>query len=169
VPEANVGVVIMTNALSTLYYPLYYHTLDELLNVENKKNWNDELLKIILNSEKRKMEQIRNLEEKRVLNTNPSLPLEKYAGYYGGNVYDSVIVAVNNNQLELQFGRSPEFFTELKHWHYDTYQIEFKAFPSLPKGYITFETDRNGNVSGMEIFLDNPDFDFTELDLKKLH
>jgi len=168
VPEANVGVVIMTNALSTLYYPLYYHTLDELLNVENKKNWNDELLKIIRNSEKRKMDQIRNLEEKRVLNTNPSLPLEKYAGSYGGNVYDSVFVAVNNNQLELQFGRSPEFFTELKHWHYDTYQIEFKAFPSLPKGYVTFETDRNGNVSGMEIFLDNPDFDFTELDLKKL-
>jgi len=169
VPEANVGVVIMTNALSTLYYPLYYHTLDELLNVEKKRNWNDELLQMIQKNEERKKEQLQAEEAKRVLNTKPSLPLDHYAGIFGGKIYDTISVTLNNNQLELQFARSPQFFAILKHWHYDTFQIEFEAFPSLPKGYVTFEMDRKGHVSGIEIFLDNPDFDFTEFDLQKLN
>lgn len=168
VPEANLGFVIMTNALSTLYYPLYYHTLDELLGVEKKRNWNDDLLKVIRRNEERQKEQIKSQEAKRVLNTKPSLSLDQYAGIYGGKVYDTVKIAVKNNILELQFGRSPDFFAHLEHWQYETFQIEFKAFPSLPKGYVTFEINRNGEVSEMEIFLDNPDFDFTELDLKKL-
>jgi len=169
VPEANVGVVIMTNALSSLYYPLYYHTLDELLNVEVKQNWNDELRQRIQKNEARQKEYIKAQEDKRVLNTTPSLPLDQYAGIFGGNIYDTISISLNNKQLELQFARSPQFFATLNHWHYNTFQIEFKAFPSLPKGYVTFEIDRRGNITGIEIFLDNPDFDFTEFDLLKLN
>ena len=68
----------------------------------------------------------------------------------------------------IAFGRTPLLNSELTHWQHDTYQIEFIALPSLPKGYVTFEISRNATVTGMEVFVDNPDFDFTELELKKL-
>ncbi len=47
IPEADLGFVIMTNSLSSMYYPLMYHTLDELLNVKEKNNWNDKFLTVI--------------------------------------------------------------------------------------------------------------------------
>ncbi|MDA3943561.1 MAG: serine hydrolase [Bacteroidetes bacterium] len=168
IPEADLGFVIMTNSLSSMYYPLMYHTLDELLHVAVKKNWNDNLLEIIKKNEEKSKENTAAWEAQRVLNTQPSLPKESYEGFYGSKIYDTVQIAQRNGELELQFGRSPLFTAILKHWHYDTYQIEFKAFPSLPKGYVSFDINRDAQITTMEIFVDNPDFDFTELDLKRL-
>lgn len=168
IPEADLGFVIMTNSLSSMYYPLMYHTLDELLGVEGKKNWNEIILANITKNEERSKEETAKLEAARELNTKPSLPAKAYVGYYGSEVYDTVEIKQEGENLHIQFGRSPSFNAELKHWQHDTYQIEFVAFPSLQKGYVSFDISRDAAVKSMEIFLDNPDFDFTELGLKRL-
>jgi len=168
IPEADLGFVIMTNSLSSMYYPLMYHTLDELLNVAEKTNWNDRLLTVITKNQEKSNEEIAKWEAKRTLNTMPSLSTEAYAGYYGSPIYDTVEIKQEDKNLVIEFGRSPLLTATLTHWQHDTYQIEFKALPSLPKGYVTFEISRNATVTAMEVYVDNPDFDFTELDLKRL-
>lgn len=168
IPEADLGFVIMTNSLSSMYYPLMYHTLDELLNVKDKNNWNDKFLTVITKNQEKAKEETAKWEEKRTPNTQPAFSNEAYVGYYSSPIYDTVEVKQEDEKLVLQFGRTPLLNSELKHWQHDTYQIEFKALPSLPKGYVTFEISRDATVTGMEIFVDNPDFDFTELELKKL-
>jgi len=168
IPEADLGFVIMTNSLSSMYYPLMYHTLDELLNVTEKTNWNDRLLTIITKNQEKSNEETAKWEAKRTLNTKPSLSAEAYAGYYGSPIYDTVEIKQEGKNLVIEFGRSPLLTATLTHWQHDTYQIEFKALPSLPKGYVSFEISRNATVTAMEVYVDNPDFDFTELDLKRL-
>jgi hypothetical protein len=37
----------------------------------------------------------------------------------------------------------------------------------LPKGKVTFELDAAGKPVELKVVVDNPDFDFTELELKR--
>lgn len=168
IPEENIGFVIVTNANSSLYYPMMYKTLDVLLNNPEEKDWSKMILERVkkneIASEKTKSETVaaRNKQSK------PSLEMDAYKGFYGCSLYDSLKVDNENGKLFLQFMRSPGLSGELNHWQYDTYEIEFKAFPSLPKGLVTFKLSRDGKIEGLEVFVDNPDFDFTEFEFKKL-
>ncbi|MDP3462439.1 MAG: serine hydrolase [Bacteroidales bacterium] len=168
IPEARIGFVIMTNALSSLYYPLMYKTLDVLLDNPVQEDWNIEILHLVKKSEEYAQNEKMSIDSNRVAGTVQSLNTTAYAGYYGCSVYDSIQVYQHKGELMLKFMRSPTFIGTLKHWHYDTYELVFKELPSLPRGFVTFTIDRNGKPSEMEIYLNNPDFDFREFDLKRL-
>ena len=168
IPEENIGFVILTNSLSSVYYPLMYKTLDVLLGNPNPKDWSSEILPLIQKGDSL----IRIDEQKALANRNqqslPSLPLDAYEGTYSCDIYDQVEVLSENGQLYFQMSKTADFQGPMSHWQYNTFKVEFPASPSLPSGFVTFQIDRNGKVTGMEIFIDNPDFDFTELDLMKV-
>ncbi len=168
IPEENIGFVIVTNANASLYFPMMYKTLDILLGNPEQKDWSKWMLDRIKKGEEAALKAKDEAEKLRNKITKPSLPLASYEGFYGCDLYDSVKVTNENGQLSLQFMRTEGLKGELNHWQYDTYQVEFKAFPSLPKGFVTFKLNRDGKVDEMEVFVDNPDFDFTEFKLKKL-
>jgi CubicO group peptidase (beta-lactamase class C family) len=168
IPEENIGFVIVTNANSTLYYPMMYKTLDVLLGNPVDKDWSKLILERVKKNEDYATKAKAEKEALRNINTKPSLDIDSYTGFYGCALYDSVQVYNENGKLALQFMRTASLKTGLTHWQYDTYEIEFKEFPSLPKGLVTFKLNRDGKVDEMEIFVDNPDFDFTEFKLRKL-
>jgi len=168
IPEENIGFVIVTNANASLYYPMMYKTLDVLLANTEKKDWSKLILERVKKNETDAQTVIKIAENKRNKESKPSLSIDSYTGYYGCKLYDSVHVYQENGKLALQFTRTAGLHSLLTHWQYDTYQLEFKSFPSLPKGFVTFKLNRNGKVDEMEIFVDNPDFDFTEFKLKKM-
>jgi CubicO group peptidase (beta-lactamase class C family) len=163
IPEQGLGFVILTNSLSNMYYPLMYKTLDILLDVSEQRDWSSEHLAQHRINEEKKKEERSIIAASRVKNTKPSLQLNEYEGFYGSKVYDSIQVYRKDGQLRLQMMKTPEFLAKLTHWHYDTFEMEFLTQPSLPRGFVTFELDRNGKPLQMKLFLDNPDFDFSEL------
>ncbi|PKP52663.1 MAG: serine hydrolase [Bacteroidetes bacterium HGW-Bacteroidetes-1] len=167
IPEKNIGFVILTNSLSSLYYPLMYQTLDVLLGNPVEKDWSKEILELMKKGEEMTKKHLEELSASRVKNTKPSLDLPEYSGIYSCDLYDSVKVFEEKGKFYAQFMQSPDFIGEMKHWHYDTFTIDFQALPSLPQGFVTFKLNRAGKVDSMEIFVDNPDFDFTEFDFKK--
>ncbi|MBS4058577.1 MAG: serine hydrolase [Bacteroidales bacterium] len=169
IPEANIGFVILTNALSNMYYPLMYKTLDMLLNKPEQHDWSAEMLAFMKGNEEREKAAKVKIDASRVPNTHPSLKPDDYTGYYTCPIYDSVRVYTEKGQLMMQFERSRSFKAVLTHWHYDTFTVEFKDLPSLPKGFVTFTLNLDAKAAEMSIFLDNPDFDFTELELKRLN
>lgn len=168
IPEANIGFVIMTNSLSSVYYPLMYQTLDILLDNEEKVNWNEIMLERIKNAEEYSKKQLNEIEESRHKGTKPSLSMSEYVGFYGCQLYDSVQVIETKDGLTINYLRSPLFVGKMKHWHHDTFRVKFEAAPSLPEGFVTFSLNREGKIDGLEVFVDNPDFDFTEFEFKKL-
>ena len=68
----------------------------------------------------------------------------------------------------MKFIPAPEFFTVLKHWEHNTFEIEFTSFPSLPKGKVKFIIDENSRITEMIVYVPNPDFDFKELEFIRL-
>ena len=167
VPEKKLGFVILTNKNSSLFLPLVYRTLDALLGGK-ETDWSqlflDNTKKVAENTALQKKEE----EKARALNTKPSLDLSAYAGKYDGELYGAATVELKNGELVLTFVPSPKFTATLKHWHYDTFTVQFKQFPSLPEGKVNFVINASGKVEEMRVNIPNPDFDFTELKFKKV-
>jgi len=166
VPEENLGFVILTNKNSSLYYPLIYKTLDVFLGGD-EKDWSQFMLELVEQGKERGKKAEKAREEERVKDTNPSLPLDSYTGIYGGELYGDATVDLSNDQLVVQLIPAKNFNGTLSHWHFDTWEIVFEDFPSLPPGTCTFVLDASGKVAEMKIDVPNPDFDFTELEFLK--
>lgn len=166
VPEENFGFIILTNCISALSSALEYTILDAFLN-STKKDWSQDYLKLVRAYEAKEKADELKLENDRIKNTRPSLPLEAYAGTYGGPMYGNVEVTVGNDGLNIRFVPTASYTGTLSHWHYDTFRIELQD-RNLPKGFVNFILDTGGKVSEMKIDIPNPDFDFSELELKKL-
>jgi hypothetical protein len=59
----------------------------------------------------------------------------------------------------------------LEHWQYDTFRVKWRegiSYP-FPKGSVTFTLYAQGKVDEMKIDVPNPDFDFKELEFKRVH
>jgi CubicO group peptidase (beta-lactamase class C family) len=166
IPEENLAFVILTNANSSMYYPLMYHILDILLYKEDT-NWNN------LFHQFQQMQDIRAKEEKeeelqnRPKNTKASLELEEYTGNYYSDVYGTAKISIKNKKLYFEMMATAIFESSLEHLYHNTFQIQFEQVPSLPEGSINFLIGANAKVYEMQVNVPNPDFDFTELEFVK--
>ncbi len=161
VPEENLGFVILTNTNTGITSPLMYKTLDLFLSNDDT-DWS----KVYL--ERNNRPNNNDPEAGRIKNTSPSFELKEYTGTYGGKVYGNTEVYIENGQLMLQMKHTKIFKGTLTHWHFNTFEIEFKGVTSLPKGKVQFKLNAKGEIEEMVIDVPNPDFDFTELDFIKI-
>ena len=96
-----------------------------------------------------------------------SLPLVGYAGTYRSEMYGDVRVTEEKGRLVVYFVPTPSFIGDFTHWQYETFIINLRDH-TLPSGKVTFVFDKNGKTSEMKVDIPNPDFDFTELELKRI-
>ncbi|MCP5107046.1 MAG: serine hydrolase, partial [bacterium] len=166
VPGKKLGIVILTNNLNGAASPLRYKILDLFLTGK-QTDWKKTFLEMQEKQEKRGKERKAKREKERVKGTRSSLELGKYAGQYEDRVYGKAEILMEQETLTLTLLPSKDVFTsKMEHWHFDTFRIRFKdAF--LPDGFVTFEFDSNGAVTGFKIDLPNPDFHFHHLHFKK--
>lgn len=166
IPEIKIGFVIMTNSNSSLYYALQYRILDMLLGGK-ETDWSGIFLNII----KKNMSDDALAREKflnsKIPDTHPSLELDQYSGIYTSSLYGDAKVVFKDGVLYLELIPTPSFNSTLTHFQHDTFLVQFESFPSLPIGTVSFTLKPNHTVDSMEIFVDNPDFDFKELDFVK--
>jgi CubicO group peptidase (beta-lactamase class C family) len=106
--------------------------------------------------------------KKRTENTKPSLELKDYSGTYFDEMYgDITIMELSDGTLELSFSHTPLFRGKLKHWHYDTFQIDWYDI-RVPDGYLTFNFDSAQNILGISLDQEDLlDVDFGELTILK--
>lgn len=168
VPEKKIGFVFLSNNNNGLTTPIMYSLLDQLLGIESQSDWCDMFLEFSKSSKEKKKQEEFMSEQSRNPKTKPSLPLEGYTGTYGGEMYGNCEVKLVNGKLVINFIPTPLFKGTLEHWHYETFVITLPNVPSLPKGKCRFILDENGEVEELKIDIPNPDFDFTELEFKRI-
>lgn len=166
-PEANIGLVVLTNKNSSLYLPMMYTILDAFMSDGESKDWSAVFLEREKKVKDYEAEQLKERVANRALNTKPSLALEKYIGKYKSKLYGDAVVTIKDGGLYIQFIPTPLFHGKLTHWHYDTFTIVLPDVPSLPEGTVNFVINAAGEVEQMKIDIPNPDFDFTELEFRK--
>lgn len=167
-PEENLGLVVLTNSESSLSTVISNKIFDVFLNAP-KRDWSTDFLLRVKQSQQARAAEAKEIEDARVPNTKPSLPLSSYAATYSGVMFGEAKVTEENGKLVLRLVPSPNFVGDLEHWHFDTFRVAWRdsiVYP-FPRGFVTFLLDSKGHVSEMKIDVPNPDFIFTELELKR--
>ena len=167
VPEEDLAFVILTNNINYMPFAMTYELIDLLLNAKDKTDITDQILGFKKQEDEGKAQAEAAAEESRIKDTTPSLALEEYAGTYSGEMYGDCEVRVVGDQLVFQFEPTPLFRGTLRHWHYDTFQLNWGTEMMLPSGTCQFIIGTDGKVEEMRIVVENPDFDFTELEFFK--
>jgi CubicO group peptidase (beta-lactamase class C family) len=149
-PSEKLGLVILTNMNgSMLPTALMYRIFDAYLEAP-EKDWSADLYEMVKPLLDQAKEQEQKTEEKRVMGTNPSHPLEDYAGVYldPDSLYGEAEVVLEDGALALHYG--PAFVGDMGHWHYETFRVTWRD-RMLGKSLVTFSLDHDGEVDEVRV------------------
>lgn len=132
VPEARLGIAVLTNTSDALAIPLGYWLIDTWMQAP--KDW----CRLWFSDEKK--------DEVETFNTSkssPSVALEKLAGTYRHEMYGDVKIVLAKGKLAFS---GHEFYDgDLEHLNYNTFRDT--AFDK----FVTFNLDARGEVSWMDV------------------
>ncbi len=168
-PEENLGVVVLSNSETPLSTILVNKVFDVFLGVE-PRDWSADLMALTKQGEEAAKAAAKKVEDSRVLNTKPSLLLSAYARTYTGEMYGDARVTEEDGRLVLRLAPAPNFVGDLEHWHFDTFRVKWREsiiYP-FPRGFVTFVVNPQGKVDEVKVNVPNPDFDFKELEFKRV-
>ena len=168
VPEKKFGIVILTNSVNYLPTALMYYVLDDYFG-EPDNDWSAFFLRVKKYMDNLDKQDKEKAEKERNPNTKPSLALKDYCGTYGGDLYGNAEIRIEKEKLVLDFLPSDVLIGDLSHWQYETFKIKLRNSPTLPEGTVNFIIGTDGKVEEFKVDIPNPDFDFTELEFKKVN
>lgn len=167
VPERDLGVVLLTNANTSVQAALVFQVLDAFLGPRGR-DWSALFLDRAREAKQDARRAAAEHTASRIPNTEPSLPLEGYAGRFGGDLYGDATVTLEEGELVLRLLPAPELSAQLTHRHLDTFDIKWhKSQPWFGPGTCHFTVDRDGRVVEFELNVPNDDFWFDELEFKR--
>ena len=162
VPDIELGVVILTNTMQGISYPLAMHIVNQYLQ-KDTRDWSKEFLERARSRNGHK-EDVEERRKARKLNTSTSIASKDLVGTYYDPMYGEIYISEDTGSLRLQFESAPRLAATLEHWHYDTYEIKWdEEHAWFDFGTISFEVDNNLKVEGFEFDVPNADIFFHEL------
>lgn len=166
VKDLNLGIVVLTNTDEMVPFLLTWKLLEQILN--DKTFDLHEYLKKYRDQEiSHKKENKEKLRESKINNTKPSLDLKLYAGIYADKMYGDIAIKFNVDNLEISFSHTPLFKGKLRHWHHDTFMVDWYD-ERVPNGFLTFNFNAKREIIGITLDQQNLlDVDFSELEIKK--
>jgi len=170
IPEANLGVVILTNQQSGYAFnAIYREVLQNYLNLP-QRDWVNYYADL---HEKRLAKEHDRLAKKvanKAKNSTPSLPLHKYAGTYKDAWYGNIIITEKQGKLIMQFSNTKALQGELEHYQYNTFIVRWYDRTLEADAYINFNLSIDGEIANATMKpvsrLTDFSFDFQDLLLK---
>ncbi|MEO2012375.1 MAG: serine hydrolase [Pirellulaceae bacterium] len=168
VPEKDLGIVVLTNSMTSLPSVVCKHLLDEVLGGE-KTDWSKLMLEDFKKDrakyDKRMLESV----TPRLENTKPSLKLEQYVGTYRDVMFGDTTLEVVDEKLVLSFAINKDLVADLSHMHRDTFAIQWRReFAWFGNGNLQFRLNNKTNVTGFELDVPNEDLWFYEMHFKRV-
>lgn len=164
--DLNIGIIVLTNTDEFVPFLLTFKLLEQIFD-DKSYDLYSYLKKLRATSINDKKENKEKLNKSRINDTKPSLDLKLYAGTYNDNMYGNILIKYNQGNLEISFSHTPLFSGKLKHWHYDTFLIDWYDV-RVPDGLLTFNFDAERKIIGITLNQQNLlDVDFSELEIKK--
>jgi CubicO group peptidase (beta-lactamase class C family) len=167
VPEENLGVVVLTNSLTSISDLLAYAAIDMFLGGETK-DWSPESLEKFQKARQEFESNITKAVTPVAKDTKPSHPLNDYAGNFRCPMYGDASVTIENEKLVLKLHPYPALVADLKHLHYDTFEIQWRTqFAWFDRGTAHFVADAKGVFHKIELNVPNEDLFFHEIHLER--
>ncbi len=166
VPDARLAIVILTNAEEAgAMEAITYHLLDHFLGVP-PTDWIKGFRDAELTQTRNAADVMKKQAGMRAENSNPSLPLEKYAGIYNDAWYGSSTIRMENAKLVFTLDHTPKAIGDLEHWQYDTFRARWRD-RTIEDAFLTFALKPDGTIDHFTMQAVSPlaDFSFDYQDL----
>jgi CubicO group peptidase (beta-lactamase class C family) len=154
-PERQAGVVVFANRdHAELRHALMLRSFDEIIGPPTR-DWSADL-KTLYDDRAREREESRaEREASRVADTEPSAPIEAYAGEYASDLFGAIEVRLeategDGTQLHLVLVRSAYLTGDLSHWHFDTFEVRWRPGWLGPE-LVTFAAGPDGRVDTLRL------------------
>lgn len=168
VPEEKLGMVILTNSMKGISTPLTYYIMDTFFGLE-PKDWSQTSLEQSESGARRRQSQIESRTGSRILGTSPDLELKDYAGLYRCDMYGDLEVKLIDGGLDLNFISAPSLNAKLRHWHLNTFKINWNETHAwFDFGTVQFILDNNASIQEIQFDVPNDDIFFEEIKAKRV-
>ncbi len=147
-PDLQLGVVILTNRERTLLPVALTNWIFDLWLGHIERDWSSELFTAFEELQEQEADRQEEIEDARVPQTSPSLPLEAYAGTYDDSLFGQLEIALENGSLAARFGQS--FVGDLEHWQYDIFRTVWRD-RHLGNTKMHFVLDSRGTVAEVKV------------------
>ena len=147
-PDKKFGIYIFGNLdHAELRHALMFKAID-LFELGGNTDWSTAFKNLYdsLKSERKKVFEAS--LPKQILNTKPSLPLNDYAGTYSDELFGTVKIVSENDQLKVVV--NSVLNGTLSHFHFNTFQVIYTK-KERTADYYTFQLDAAGKVSTLII------------------
>jgi CubicO group peptidase (beta-lactamase class C family) len=161
VPEAKLGIAILTNAESGgALASLQYRLLDQYLGAA-PSDW----IKLIADAESeahaKELARQNSAQTTRSARSRPSLALAAYDGEYQDAWYGKATIKAVGAKRVLSFARTPDLNGELEHFQHDTFIVRWKERNFNADAYVTFSLNPDGSIERMKMAPISTETDFS--------
>lgn len=151
VPEAKLGIAILTNAESGgALNALQYRLLDRYLGLP-QVDWIKAVADVEDEANAKEMERLKKASATRAAASKPSLPLAAYDGDYEDAWYGIATIRRANGKQVLTFSRTPDLTGEMEHFQHDTFIVRWKERNFNADAYVTFSLNPDGSIERMKM------------------
>ena len=169
VPEAKLGIVVLTNTMKGISTNLCNYIVDHLLMMPDQKDWSASGLESQKRGDAWRAERVAKRVKARVPETNTTLGLTSFIGTYHADMYGEIEIVMENRELQMRILSAPALNANLSHWHYNTFEIQWEETHAwFGFGTLRFELDNNNEVIGAVFDVPNDDIFFEEIELEKI-
>lgn len=167
VPEAHLGIAILTNAESgPAMTALQYRILDHYLHIA-PTDWIGRFASITAAAHEKELARVKATAGKQggtaqnAHHAPPSLPLDAYDGDYVDAWYGKVSIKRVGDQHILSFSRTPDLSGPLEHFQHDTFIVRWKERNFNADAYVTFALNPDGSIERMKMAPISKETDFS--------
>ena len=148
VPEENLGITILTNSDNQNFFELLRYQILDAYMKRPYINLSKMRLNGFLKDHEETLAKIDSLKA-RVKGNKPVLPLNAYTGTYENELYGTITVSADNNDLKIEFNSHANLMAKLQYMDNDDWLITYNhpAFGIFP---IKFKTEGN-RVASVDI------------------
>ncbi len=161
VPEARLGIAILTNAENSgVLESLGLRLLDQYLGLA-PTDW----ITLVGNAERQRLARSAAAQKSamtaRAARSRPSLPLTSYDGEYTDAWYGSVTITPAGGKRIMRFARTPDLTGELEHFQHDTFIVRWNERHLNADAYVTFSLNPDGSIERMKMAPISSETDFS--------
>ena len=161
VPEAKLGVAILTNAENGgSMTALQWRILDHYLQAA-PSDWLALVAKVEQDQHAEEVKKQGKASSARAAKSEPSLPLAAYDGEYEDAWYGKVVIKPEGKKHILSFTRTPDLTGELEHWQHDTFIVRWNERNFNADAYVTFSLNPDGSIDRVKMAPVSAETDFS--------
>ncbi|SDF68669.1 CubicO group peptidase, beta-lactamase class C family [Massilia sp. PDC64] len=162
VPEAKLGIAILTNAESGgSLNALQYQLLDRMLNPAATTDWIGIVKAVEDENHAKELARIVKANAARAAKSQPSLARTAYDGEYQDPWYGIATIRHEGNRQILTMSRTPDLTGELEHYQHDTFIVRWKERNFNADAYVTFALNPDGSIERMRMQPISTETDFS--------